>query len=55
MEGMSSGGGLEIGISCITVPHLVTEGQKHTHTQSLNLFDGFLVEFGHWESSAMVG
>jgi hypothetical protein len=30
MEGMSSGGGLEIGISCITVPHLVTRGQKHT-------------------------
>jgi hypothetical protein len=32
MEGMSSGGGLEIGISCITVPHFVTGGQKHTHT-----------------------
>jgi hypothetical protein len=31
MEGMSLGGGLEIGISCITVPHHVTEGQKHTH------------------------
>jgi hypothetical protein len=34
MEGMSSGGGLEIGISCITVPHLVTGGQKHTHTHN---------------------
>ncbi len=34
MEGMSSGGGLEIGISCITVPHLVTRGQKHTHTHT---------------------
>jgi hypothetical protein len=32
MEGMSSSGGLEIGISCITVPHFVTGGQKHTHT-----------------------
>jgi hypothetical protein len=32
MEGMSAGGGLEIGISCITVPHLVTGGQKHTRT-----------------------
>ncbi len=30
---MSSSGGLEIGISCITVPHFVTGGQKHTHTQ----------------------
>jgi hypothetical protein len=31
MEGMSSSGGLEIGISCITVPHFITGGQKHTH------------------------
>jgi hypothetical protein len=37
MEGMSSGGGLEIGISCITVPHLVTGGQKHTHSDSPQL------------------
>jgi hypothetical protein len=32
MEGMSSSGGLEIGISCFTGPHLGTGGQKHTHT-----------------------
>ncbi len=31
MEGMSSSGGLEIGISCFTEPHFRTEGQKHTH------------------------
>jgi hypothetical protein len=34
MEGMSSSGGLEIGISCIIVPHFVTGGQKHTHTHT---------------------
>jgi hypothetical protein len=32
MEGMSSSGGLEIGISCFTEPHFGTGGQKHTHT-----------------------
>jgi hypothetical protein len=32
MEGMSSSGGLEIGISCLTGPHFGTGGQKHTHT-----------------------
>jgi hypothetical protein len=31
---MSSSGRLEIGISCITVPHFVTGGQKHTHTHT---------------------
>ncbi len=31
MEGMSSSGGLEIGISCLTGPHFETGGQKHTH------------------------
>jgi hypothetical protein len=31
MEGTSSSGGLEIGISCFTGPHLGTGGQKHTH------------------------
>jgi hypothetical protein len=31
MEGMSSSGGLEIGISCFTEPHFGTGGQKHTH------------------------
>jgi hypothetical protein len=34
MEGMSSSGGLEIVISCITVPHFVTGGQKHTHAHT---------------------
>jgi hypothetical protein len=34
MEGTSSSGGLEIGISCFTGPHLGTGGQKHTHTQT---------------------
>jgi hypothetical protein len=34
MEGMSSSGGLEIGISCFTGPHFGTGGQKHTHTCS---------------------
>ncbi len=28
------GGGVEIGISCITVPHLITGGQKHTQTRT---------------------
>jgi hypothetical protein len=37
MEGMSSSGGLEIGISCIIVPHFVTGGQKHTHTHTHTL------------------
>ncbi len=32
MEGMSSSGGLEIGISCLTGPHFRPGGQKHTHT-----------------------
>jgi hypothetical protein len=32
MEGTSLSGGLEIGISCFTGPHLGTGGQKHTHT-----------------------
>ncbi len=31
MEGTSSSGGLEIGISCFTGPRLRTGGQKHTH------------------------
>jgi hypothetical protein len=47
MEGMSSSGGLEIGISCLTGPHFGTGGQKHTHcdkvqpihTCTLNLSD----------------
>jgi hypothetical protein len=34
MEGMSSSGGLEIGISCFTEPHFGTGGQKHTHSTS---------------------
>ncbi len=34
MEGMSSSGGLEIGISCFTGPHFGTRGQKHTHTHT---------------------
>jgi hypothetical protein len=34
MEGMSSSGGLEIGISCYTGPHFGTGGQKHTHTHT---------------------
>jgi hypothetical protein len=34
MEGTSSSGGLEIGISCFTGPHLGTGGQKHTHTHT---------------------
>jgi hypothetical protein len=33
MEGMSSSGGLDIGISCFTEPHFGTGGQKHTHKQ----------------------
>jgi hypothetical protein len=37
MEGMSSSGGLEIGISCLTGPHFETGGQKHTHTNLLCL------------------
>jgi hypothetical protein len=32
MKEMSSSGGLEIGISCLTGPHFGTGGQKHTHT-----------------------
>ena len=35
MEGMSSSGRLEIGISCFTGPHLGTGGQKHTHTHPM--------------------
>jgi hypothetical protein len=34
MEGMSSSGGLEIGISCLTGPHFGTGGQKHTSDQT---------------------
>jgi hypothetical protein len=37
MEGTSSSGGLEIGISCFTGPHLGTGGQKHTHTYKSNM------------------
>ncbi len=40
MEGMSSSGGLEIGISCFTEPHFGTVGQKHTHLIS--------IEPDHW-------
>ncbi len=36
MEGMSSSGELEIGISCFTGPHFGTGGQK-THTHPLEL------------------
>jgi hypothetical protein len=38
MEGMSSSGGLEIGISCFTGPHFGTGGQKHTHTYYCRIF-----------------
>jgi hypothetical protein len=42
MEGTSSSGGLEIGISCFTGPHLGTGGQKHTHTlNKTNTLNGY--------------
>jgi hypothetical protein len=38
MEGTSSSGRLEIGISCFTGPHLGTGGQKHTPLRQIKLY-----------------
>ncbi len=60
MEGMSSSGGLEIGISCFTEPHFGTGGQKHTHTLyeldmgSGGLTDGKIEELHVNRGQAMV-